>query len=363
MADTFLHPGLRAGAGGAGRRRSRGRRGADRLLVLRHGDGDHGGHLGRGAGSRGRGADRGGRRSWTASRPPTGSAARPATTPARGCSAATATSTTPRSPSSGWCAAAPAGSASWTWTSTTATARSRSSGSAATCRTPRSTAIPTASTRTSRGMPTRPAAARAAGATFNKPLPAGTADDALPAELERALDWLDGRDDGMLVVSLGIDTYEPRPAVRLRPHHGRLPTLRRAGGRDRRPAAVLQEGGYYLPELGENVRQWLRGAAGLPPRRLGCAHVRHRPRHRPHRDPRDRARLARAQDPAQVGRDAGAGRQGDPQGGQRPPGRPAKRDESHRPPPDRIGSTAGTRRPPAAGVGNWFAREPFAPNR
>jgi hypothetical protein len=28
---------------------------------------------------------------------------------------------------------------------------------------------------------------------------------------------------------------------------------------------VLQEGGYHVPHLGENVRQWLRGASGLPP--------------------------------------------------------------------------------------------------
>jgi acetoin utilization deacetylase AcuC-like enzyme len=28
--------------------------------------------------------------------------------------------------------------------------------------------------------------------------------------------------------------------------------------------AILQEGGYHLPDLGENVRQWLRGAAALP---------------------------------------------------------------------------------------------------
>jgi len=26
---------------------------------------------------------------------------------------------------------------------------------------------------------------------------------------------------------------------------------------------ILQEGGYYLPDLGENARQWLRGASGL----------------------------------------------------------------------------------------------------
>jgi hypothetical protein len=26
---------------------------------------------------------------------------------------------------------------------------------------------------------------------------------------------------------------------------------------------VLQEGGYFVPHLGQNVREWLRGAGGL----------------------------------------------------------------------------------------------------
>ena len=30
------------------------------------------------------------------------------------------------------------------------------------------------------------------------------------------------------------------------------------------PTLVLQEGGYYVPHLGRNARQWLRGAEGRP---------------------------------------------------------------------------------------------------
>jgi hypothetical protein len=36
---------------------------------------------------------------------------------------------------------------------------------------------------------------------------------------------------------------------------------RRTAGLGRR-TVVLQEGGYFLPHLGENVRQWLRGLEG-----------------------------------------------------------------------------------------------------
>ena len=30
------------------------------------------------------------------------------------------------------------------------------------------------------------------------------------------------------------------------------------------PALVLQEGGYFVPKLGENARTWLRGLLGRP---------------------------------------------------------------------------------------------------
>jgi len=104
-----------------------------------------------------------------------------------------------------------------------------------------------------------------AGATFNQPLPAGTDDAAYLAALDRALDWLAGRHDGILVVSLGIDTYGLDPICDFALT---TPAYREAG---RRVAAtgsrlvVLQEGGYHLPHLGQNVRCWLRGAAGLDP--------------------------------------------------------------------------------------------------
>ena len=114
-------------------------------------------------------------------------------------------------------------------------------------------------------MPTRRAAGPGAGATFNQPLPAGTDDATYLAALDRALDWLAGRHDGIVVVSLGIDTYGRDPIC----DFGlTTPVYHEVGRRVAATGArlvVLQEGGYHLGDLGENVRAWLRGAAGLAP--------------------------------------------------------------------------------------------------
>jgi acetoin utilization deacetylase AcuC-like enzyme len=103
-----------------------------------------------------------------------------------------------------------------------------------------------------------------AGATFNQPLPAGTDDTAYLVALDRAIDWLAGRHDGIVVVSLGIDTYGRDPICDFAlttPVYHEVGRRAAVGAR----LVVLQEGGYHLGDLGENVRQWLRGAAGLDP--------------------------------------------------------------------------------------------------
>ena len=135
--------------------------------------------------------------------------------------------------------------------------------------TPRCTAIPTGSTRTSRAAPTRRAAAPGRGATFNQPLPAG--------HRRRAPTW--PRSTGPSTGSPGATTgssssaWGSTPTAWTRSGDFALttPAYHEVGRRRGRPAGarlvVLQEGGYHLPDLGENVRQWLRGAAG--PRRLG----------------------------------------------------------------------------------------------
>jgi acetoin utilization deacetylase AcuC-like enzyme len=99
------------------------------------------------------------------------------------------------------------------------------------------------------------------GATVNLPLPKGTTDAEYLAALNDAMERLIRFAPAMTIVSLGIDTYvhDPLGAFALT-----TPVYRECG---RRVAAlpglvVLQEGGYHLPDLGTNVREFLLGCAG-----------------------------------------------------------------------------------------------------
>lgn len=102
------------------------------------------------------------------------------------------------------------------------------------------------------------------GCNLNLPLPAGCTNGQYLAALAVAIDRIIEFHPAALVVSLGLDTYGQDPiadfALTTDVYHevGRrvadlgLPTL------------VLQEGGYYVPKLGENARTWLRGLLGSP---------------------------------------------------------------------------------------------------
>jgi acetoin utilization deacetylase AcuC-like enzyme len=98
------------------------------------------------------------------------------------------------------------------------------------------------------------------GATFNIPLPPRANDEQYLSALDRGLEVLTRFKAEITVVSLGMDTYDKDPlgdfslTTRVYRECGRR--VAAAAGR----LVVLQEGGYYLPDLGENVRQWLRGA-------------------------------------------------------------------------------------------------------
>ena len=101
-----------------------------------------------------------------------------------------------------------------------------------------------------------------AGANLNLPLAAGCGDQDYLVCLDRALEAIEAFGDAPLVVSLGIDTYELDPicdlALSTAVYHevgGRVAALEH-------PTVVLQEGGYFVPDLGRNVRTWLRGLEG-----------------------------------------------------------------------------------------------------
>ncbi len=100
---------------------------------------------------------------------------------------------------------------------------------------------------------------RGTGSTFNLPLPAGTDDDDYLAALAFALSAIDAFGPDLVVVSLGLDTYHNDPISDL---------AVTADGFERQgalvaqlgvPTVALQEGGYDVDALGDNVQRWLRG--------------------------------------------------------------------------------------------------------
>jgi acetoin utilization deacetylase AcuC-like enzyme len=99
------------------------------------------------------------------------------------------------------------------------------------------------------------------GTTFNIPLPAGTTDAQYLTALDRALEALTAFAPFTTVVSLGMDTYGQDPlgdfGLTTAVYYTCGRRIAAATGR----LVIVQEGGYYLPDLGDNVRQWLRGAA------------------------------------------------------------------------------------------------------
>ncbi len=103
---------------------------------------------------------------------------------------------------------------------------------------------------------------RGAGSTLNVPLPPGTDDEAYLAALAHALEAVDRFGPSTLVVSLGVDTFGLDPiadfALTTDAFH-RCGTMVADLGR---PTVILQEGGYHLAAIGENVRAWLLGFAG-----------------------------------------------------------------------------------------------------
>ena len=100
--------------------------------------------------------------------------------------------------------------------------------------------------------------------TLNLPLATGCTDATYLRALHQALERIVECSPDILVISLGLDTYRLDPIGDFK-----LTTdlFHAVGGEVRAlglPTVVLQEGGYYVPALGENVRQWLRGLAGAP---------------------------------------------------------------------------------------------------
>jgi acetoin utilization deacetylase AcuC-like enzyme len=100
------------------------------------------------------------------------------------------------------------------------------------------------------------------GTNVNLPLPPGCPDPVYLAALDRGLEAIAAFGGSIVVVSLGIDTYRLDPicdlALTTEAYHEAGRRLAALGRR----TVVVQEGGYHVPHLGENVRNWLRGLEG-----------------------------------------------------------------------------------------------------
>lgn len=102
-----------------------------------------------------------------------------------------------------------------------------------------------------------------AGANLNLPLPARTGDDAYLDALAAAAAVIAGFGAELLVVSLGVDTYVDDPISDLAVTTDGFERQGRLIGELALPTVVVQEGGYDLVTLGDNVRAFLAGLASV----------------------------------------------------------------------------------------------------
>jgi len=100
---------------------------------------------------------------------------------------------------------------------------------------------------------------RGSGANLNVPLPARLDDDAYVAELNRVLEAVQAFGPSLLIVSLGLDTFITDPISDLALTADGFERCGTAVAALGLPTVVLQEGGYDVDALGDNVRRWLLG--------------------------------------------------------------------------------------------------------
>jgi acetoin utilization deacetylase AcuC-like enzyme len=100
------------------------------------------------------------------------------------------------------------------------------------------------------------------GSNLNLPLAARTDDDHFVAALEVACDAIATFAPSTLVVSLGLDPFVTDPICDLAITTAGFERCGALVAQMNLPTVVLQEGGYDVEHLGENVRRWLTGLRG-----------------------------------------------------------------------------------------------------
>jgi acetoin utilization deacetylase AcuC-like enzyme len=103
---------------------------------------------------------------------------------------------------------------------------------------------------------------RGLGANLNLPLAEQTDDDQFVEWLSRAADAIESFGPSTLIVSLGLDTFVTDPMCDLAVTTDGFERCGALVAQLGLPTVVLQEGGYDVDHLGENVRRWLVGLRG-----------------------------------------------------------------------------------------------------
>ncbi len=103
---------------------------------------------------------------------------------------------------------------------------------------------------------------RGSGSTLNLPLAAGSDDDAYLDTLGRAAEAIAAFGPSAIVVSLGVDTFVNDPISDLAVTTDGFARQGRGIAEIGVPIVVLQEGGYDVAAIGDNVRSFLGGALG-----------------------------------------------------------------------------------------------------
>lgn len=98
-----------------------------------------------------------------------------------------------------------------------------------------------------------------AGCNLNLPLPFGSGDDAWMAAVGRGVEAVRGFGAEALVVSLGFDASEHEPLAALAVTAEGFARAGAAIGALRRPAAIVQEGGYDVRRIGGLLERFLTG--------------------------------------------------------------------------------------------------------
>ncbi|MGA7434325.1 MAG: histone deacetylase family protein [Solirubrobacterales bacterium] len=97
------------------------------------------------------------------------------------------------------------------------------------------------------------------GSNFNLPLAPGSGDEAWLGAIASAIEWVDSKGAGSLVLALGVDAAAGDPESPLEISSGGYSKAGEMLGALRLPSVIVQEGGYDLDLIGELVARTLTG--------------------------------------------------------------------------------------------------------